>query len=254
MSTIKKILLVDDDEGILALLTASLEQAGYQAIAVESAREALKILAFDPVSVVVSDIMMPDMDGLQLLKQIKDINPSTQVIMVTAYATVDSAIEALKYGATSYLRKPFDPTELVMQVKTAFEKFDLIEENRKLIEELRYAKEYNEKVIEHLVYTVIVLDPQGTIKKINHAMESFLGLRQDEVEGKPLSHIFSDEFRKEHWQELLQEKRVKDFPVVFVGKHGKQINAAFTGTLMKDDKDNIIGFVGTSKNREQEAL
>lgn len=254
MPTIKKVLLVDDDEGILALLTAALEHAGYQPIGVESAREALKILAFDPVPVVVSDIMMPDMDGLQLLRQIKDVSPGIQVIMITAYATVDSAIEALKYGATSYLRKPFDPTELVMQVKTAFEKFDLIEENRKLIEELRYAKEYNEKVIEHLVYTVIVLDPQGTIKKINHAMESFLGFRQEEVAGKPLSFIFSDEFRKEHWQELLHEKRVKDFPVIFNGKHGKLIKATFTGTVMKDDKDNIIGFVGTTKNQELEAL
>lgn len=244
----RRVLIVDDDEEVSALLAATLEQAGYAAVQAGSAARALKLLAAEPYPVVVSDIMMPDMDGLQLLRKIKEIDESVRVIMVTAHASVDSAIEALNNGATNYLKKPFDPPELVAKVNNAFEKFRKESEVRKLIDDLRFAKEYDEQIIQNLIYTVIVLDPRGRIKKINKAMESLLGYRAEEIVGRPVSDIFSEAFRKTKWEELIREKKAIDFPVTFVTKRRKEIPAAFTGTVMKSAEGAIIGFIGTTKD------
>lgn len=249
----KRALVVDDDEGVLALLAATLERANYSVYSVDNAKKALEKLKEDPYPVVISDIMMPDMDGLTLLSSIKAVNPDIQVILITAHATVDSAILALKNSATSYLKKPFDPDELVLQANNAFEKYRLLEENRKLIAELRYAKEYNEKIIEHMVYTVIILDEHGNIKRINRAMEDLLGFSQADVAGQPVTNIFSEEFRNTKWKELLKGNKLEEFPVEFVAKNGGKIKALFTGTLMKDTEGNIAGFIGTTKNLNEKA-
>ncbi|MHB9156313.1 MAG: response regulator [Endomicrobiales bacterium] len=244
----KQVLLVDDDEEVLALMAATMEQEGYHVFATGTATRALRELSANPYPVVVSDIVMPEMDGLKLLQKRKEIDENVLVVMVTAFATLDSAIEALNNGATSYLRKPFDPPELVAKVNQAFEKFGKAWETRKLIDELRYAKEYNEQVIQNLIYTVIVLDLSGNIKKINNAMESFLGYREEEILGLPVSVIFSEEFRKTEWEEMIKEKKVVNYPVSFVTRRGKELRGAFTGTVMKSENGQIIGFIGTTKN------
>ena len=245
----KKVLLVDDDEGVLALLTATLERADYSTQCVGNAKEALKKLSEEVYPVVISDIVMPDMDGLELLIKIKEVSPDTQVIMMTAFATIDSAILALKNSATSYLRKPFDLDELISQTNRAFNKYKQLEDNKRLIEELRYAKEYNEKIIENLIYTLIVIDEQGNIKKINRAMEDLLGYAQKDIIGQPAVKIFTEAFKLTKWNELLKEKKIKDFPVEFLAKDGKKISALFSGTLMKNTEGAVVGLIGTTKSQ-----
>jgi len=247
----KKVLLVDDDEEVLALLAATLERANYSTSCVENASECLKMLSLDLYPVVISDIKMPDMDGLTLLTKIKELNPDIQVILITAYATIDAAILALKNSATSYLKKPFDSDELVLQTNNAFAKYRQIEDNKKLIEELRYAKEYNEKIIENLVYTLVVFDEHGNIKKINRAMENLLGYAQADIVGQPSTKIFTEEFKVAKWGELLKEKKAEDFPIEFLSKDGKKIRVLFSGTLMRNAEGATVGLIGTTKSQKQ---
>src|SRR2546425_4390607 len=101
-----KILVVDDESAILRLLREALTQWGYQVTSASSAAEALQALRGDMFDAVITDIRMPDMNGLELLKEIKRHDESVEVVVMTGYPTIASAVEALKEGAFDYLSKP----------------------------------------------------------------------------------------------------------------------------------------------------
>jgi PAS domain S-box-containing protein len=130
-------------------------------------------------------------------------------------------------------------------MRNAFEKIMLSRENKRLLEELNRAKEYSEAIIEDLVYTVIATDTDGKIKRINRAMEEVLGYREEAIVGRPFTELFSESFRDGAWKELVDEGRVKDFPITFLNKAGRELRLQFTGTVMKNSKGRMIGFLGT---------
>src|SRR2546429_984466 len=107
-----KILVVDDESAILRLLREALTQWGYQVTSASSAAEALQALRGDMFDAVITDIRMPDMNGLELLKEIKRHDESVEVVVMTGYPTIASAVEALKVGAFDYLSKPLLLDEL----------------------------------------------------------------------------------------------------------------------------------------------
>src|SRR3954454_6720562 len=113
------VLLVDDDPAVGQVLAAILGQAGLSARHVESAALALKALEERPFDLVVSDLRMPGMDGLQLLAAIAKAHPDTPVILLTAHGTVPLAVEAMKAGAVDFVLKPFDRDEILFVVKKA---------------------------------------------------------------------------------------------------------------------------------------
>jgi response regulator RpfG family c-di-GMP phosphodiesterase len=107
---------------------------GYQTLTISGGLEALKAVEEQPFEIVITDLRMPDLDGIQLLKSIKKISPMTDVIVVTGYATLENAIEALKEGAVDYVRKPFGADELQMVVQTCRKRRQLAEERAELQE------------------------------------------------------------------------------------------------------------------------
>src|SRR5207247_1831028 len=107
-----RILIVDDEAAILRLLKEALTQWGYQVTGATSAAEALQALRGDMFDAVITDIRMPDMNGLELLKEIKRHDESVEVVVMTGYPTIASAVEALKVGAFDYLSKPLLLDEL----------------------------------------------------------------------------------------------------------------------------------------------
>jgi len=127
---IKEILVVDDEPLIREIIIRKLSEFGYIATPVENAFEALNKMREKSYPLVLSDIMMPGMDGIELLKRLRSLYPDTAVVMITAVSNVNIAIEALREGAYDYLIKPFNFEEVVLSVKNAFEKRDLILENR----------------------------------------------------------------------------------------------------------------------------
>ena len=106
-----KLLLVDDEERFLNTTQKLLSKKGYEALIAANGAEALDILATKTVHVVILDVKMPGMDGLEILKIIKRVHPLVEVIMLTGHGTVESAVEGLKSGATDFLSKPADIEE-----------------------------------------------------------------------------------------------------------------------------------------------
>jgi len=117
----RKILLADDKPHVLELLSVALENEGYRILAVNNGKEAIARVKKEEPQVVLLDIRMPDMDGVEVLRQIKEINKAINVIMMTAYGAMDTVVEAMKLGAYDYIIKPIDLEELKSLVKGALE-------------------------------------------------------------------------------------------------------------------------------------
>jgi two-component system NtrC family response regulator len=129
------ILIVDDEKNYLLVLSAVLEEEGYEVLTTVSGMEAMEIQKSSDLDLVLTDMKMPGMDGIELLDQIKTIDPELPVIMMTAHGTIDKAVEAMQKGAYSYILKPFDNERLILYVKKAIATYQVVKENRRL----RYA-------------------------------------------------------------------------------------------------------------------
>ncbi len=126
------ILVVDDEPGIREILSIMLENEGYAIELAESYDQAVDIIGSKIVDVVISDIMMPTTDGIELLRSIKRINPDIPVILITAYASLNSAVEALRLGAFDYITKPFQVDQVKFSILRALDISNLRQENRLL--------------------------------------------------------------------------------------------------------------------------
>lgn len=131
-----KILVVDDELSIREFFDILLKKEGYQCDLACNGEEALAKLGYHHYDLVITDISMPKIDGLQVLRYVKDHSPETTVIMITAFASTDSAVEAMKLGAYDYLTKPFKVEEIRLVVHRAVEKLSLQKENRYLKREI----------------------------------------------------------------------------------------------------------------------
>ena len=131
-----KILIVDDEENIIRSLKRMLQKEGYTIFSARNGTDGLSVVVDEEIEVALVDYQMPGMNGLQLLKKIKRKSPSTEVIIITGYGTIQSAVEAMKLGAYDYITKPLNSIELRKTLKTVLEKKHLISENRRLQAEL----------------------------------------------------------------------------------------------------------------------
>ncbi|HEX5481312.1 MAG TPA: sigma-54 dependent transcriptional regulator, partial [Terriglobia bacterium] len=127
-----KILVVDDDPSLRRVLEVQLEQEGYGAASAESAQQALSMLQLQSYDLVIADLKMPEFSGIALLRQLRSQYPETIIIILTAFGTVETAVEAMKAGAYDYLTKPVHPGELAIVVRRALEHSLLIREVRAL--------------------------------------------------------------------------------------------------------------------------
>jgi two-component system NtrC family response regulator len=128
------ILVVDDEKNYLLVLSAILEEEGYEVLTAQSGPEALEIQKSSDLDLILTDMKMPAMDGIELLENIKALDPDLPVIMMTAHGTVDKAVEAMQKGAYSYILKPFDNERLTIYVKKAVSLFQVVKDNRQLRE------------------------------------------------------------------------------------------------------------------------
>jgi two-component system NtrC family response regulator len=130
------ILIVEDDESQRRIIEYNLRQKGFATIAVDSAERGLESLGRQEFSLLISDMRLPGMDGIELLKKARELMPELPVVFITAFGTIEKAVAAMKLGAFDYITKPFDRDEFILTIEKALEFRRLKDENRKLRAEL----------------------------------------------------------------------------------------------------------------------
>jgi len=124
----KKILVVDDEADMRWILTNVLKKKGYRTITADDGKKAVQKVIENNPDIILLDIRMPEMDGIQVLEKVREINPSVLVIIITAYGDVKNAVQAMKLGAYDYVIKPFDNSDLLLIIERALEKKALDDE------------------------------------------------------------------------------------------------------------------------------
>ena len=164
------ILVIDDDSSLRRVLEYNLQEVGYRVAAAVSGEEGLRLFDEFSPSLVITDMKMPGMDGMQVLKAVKERAPETPVIMITAFGTVDVAVEAMKAGAYDYITKPFNRDELRLIVAKALQFSGLVVENKRLKSDLADRSDFR---------TIIGSSPQmakvfGIVRKVADTEASVL--------------------------------------------------------------------------------
>ncbi|MDY6878788.1 MAG: response regulator [Desulfatiglans sp.] len=130
-------LVVDDEKEFLDTLIKRLKKRNVDAEGIGNGEEALLVLGREPVDVVVLDVRMPGMDGIEILREIKKAHPLIEVVMLTGHASMEVAIEGMEIGAFDYMMKPVDIDELVYKLQDAYKKKSIQEEKIKKLEDLK---------------------------------------------------------------------------------------------------------------------
>ena len=189
-----EILVVDDEDATRRLCCDVATEAGYKASAVPTTEAALEILDEEPVDIVLTDLRVPQLGGIELLKRIREHYAETAVIVLTQYGTIDTAVEATRLGAADYVTKPFRIDDLRSKLKRLVRSLEMDNENRVLREQLRTRRDFGgligfsqkmqrvykliEKVSKHN-YPVLVLGESGTGKELVARSIHYMGSRQN---------------------------------------------------------------------------
>jgi DNA-binding NtrC family response regulator len=135
-TTPPRVLTVDDEQVVVESIRRVLTEEGYEVATSTSPRAGLELLRKDSFDLLLLDIKMPEMDGIEVLKAAREISPETEVLIITGYATIDTAVEAIKLGAFDYLEKPVSPPQLLVATARALERKQLVDLTRRLRSEL----------------------------------------------------------------------------------------------------------------------
>ena len=196
MDTLDEIrLLVVDDERIMREGSERiLKKEGWEVSTAESGEQGLELIRQETFHILLLDLMMPGISGMDVLKEVRETQPQLHVIVVTGYATVDNAVEAMKNGAYDFIPKPFTPDQLRIVVRRVMQKITLERESERLREEAEKSLKdvANEKsrthtIINYMADGVLVTDPNGFIVLSNPAVSRMLGLEGESPLGK---HLF----------------------------------------------------------------
>jgi diguanylate cyclase (GGDEF)-like protein len=212
MEGMSKILVIDDEQGIRDMLSYALGMHKYHVISSSCGEDGIKRIKEEGCDLAILDMKMPGPSGIEILAQIKAIDPDIEVIVATGFGTIETAVDSMKRGAFSYINKPFDIDELLILVQKALERkgfkraYSTLDIARQKLEE---SNNFIEGVIESMTDILLVIDLVGKIIKTNRAFSHFFMPKDKPTElwkpeGReiaeflPIAHIFGDRF-PEHY-------------------------------------------------------
>jgi len=240
-----KILVADDEAIVRESLRDWLSDCGYQIFTAENGHQALEIIERERLSIVITDLVMPGMDGIELMKRAKDIIPNIGVIIITAYGSITTAIAAMKEGAYDYIEKPFCPERAELLVKKLVEHQGIIEENISLHQKLEERYRFENiiakspkmqqvieviKIVARSNATVLIMGDSGTGKElVARAIHS-----QSHRRGKPFIAISCAALPESLLESELFGHEKGSFTGAYAQKKGK-FEIAHRGTLFLDE-------------------
>ncbi|MFC1814661.1 response regulator, partial [Thermodesulfobacteriota bacterium] len=210
-----RVLVVDDEKDIRDGSERILKRIGLQALKASRGDEALELLSKENVSIVLLDLKMPGMDGMEVLGRIREIDASILVIVITGYATVQTAIEAMKQGAYDFIPKPFEPDQLRIVIRRAQEKIRLTREaekfeaeSKRTLLDLHTEKSRIHTILESLPNGVVVTNAQVQVVLMNPAFLKHLDLDPDLKPGNRIEDYVPDKSLCNLIMEISQGKHV----------------------------------------------
>jgi len=252
-----KLLVIDDERGIRKLLALSLESDGYEVCTAPSGEEGIETFRRESPAIVLTDIKMPGIDGIEVLKQIKELSPDTEVIMITGHGDMDLAIEALKLEASDFLNKPIKDAALSVALKRAEERISIKQrlkaytedlENMVKIatEEVKRRAEFQNKLITSSNDAIIATDERGDIVIYNRGAERIFGYPRVEVIRKMnIDTLYPEQIAQGFRASLegggvdLSEWR----EIAIVNWGGERVPTGFSGSILYGE-DEVVGSVG----------
>ncbi len=167
-----KLLLVDDEEGIRKVLKITLESAGYEVLPAPDGETGLDIFIREKPDIVITDIKMPGIDGIELLKRIKNLNPETEVIMITGHGDMDLAVKSLQYEAADFITKPIDSHDLESAIKKAEDRISISRSIKTYMDDLKTLVEEKDKKLNESEKLITI---GQTIAGMSHAIKNIAG-------------------------------------------------------------------------------
>lgn len=184
-----RILIVDDEADIALILKLQLEDIGYRTARARDGAEALEILERESFALVLLDIRMPRMDGMEVLARIRRDYPELVVVMMTAHGSEDIAVEAMKKGAVDYISKPFSSDDMKGRVERAIQYNRTRLENERLQRELDEQRRKMEAILRGMADMVVAVDRQGNVLTLNGRAEELLAVKADQALSRPVEEL-----------------------------------------------------------------
>ncbi len=193
------ILVIDDEQNIREGSERILSRMGYRVLTAANGQQGLALVQAQPVAIVLLDLKMPGMDGMEVLTHIRLFDPEILVIVITGYATIETAIEAMKKGAYDFIPKPFEPDQLRIVINRARERLRLIDETRRLEKErernladLGTEKSRIRTIVETLPNGVLVTNVEGRIALMNPAFRWLMEIEGEVPAGAPVESCIAE--------------------------------------------------------------
>ena len=225
----ESILIIDDDESTRKSLTLIFRKKGYEIETVGSGREALDKLKEKFFNLVLVDIKLPDMEGIDLIQPLKEIHPDVAVIMVTAFASMETVMQALNLGASAYITKPLNMEEVFVTVKENLEKQRLVIENKRLFNALSDSEKRYRTLFEESRDAIAMTSQDGSFIDVNQSLLDLFGYTDKDLEDLKAEELYAyQEDRQRFRQEIETKGYANDFEVQMLKKNGEMIDCLLT--------------------------
>jgi two-component system NtrC family sensor kinase len=256
-SSLRRILLIDDEEGIRKVMAIDLTDAGYKVWTAANGEEGLEIFSREKPAIVLTDIRMPGMDGIEVLRRIKASDPETEVIIITGHGEMELAIRALQLESSDFITKPIHDEALAIALKRAEEKIALKQQLRDYTEnlecrvreataEIKRISDFQANLINNSLDGIVAADQGGKIVIFNASAQRLTGYGETEVAGKLcLADLYGPELA-ERWLTRGSRESLPDgdlhLDTTIRNRNGDSIPVRLTGVTLRKDSE-VLGCV-----------
>lgn len=231
-----KMLLVEDDKSVLEALKDTLSEEGYDIDTTDNGTDALQYITKKQYDVIISDMNLGDTSGINILKASRNMNRDIKFIMITAYSSIETAIEAIRYGVYDYIIKPFDSTELKFRVRQAIEKLEADRQRRHIDERYRI-------IMDNVPFGIAIISPEMEIVEVNKQVAKWFP-DIDTTETPPCFTVFCVPPQDKICHECAVEKAIKTgkkhTQLRYIPCNGKNCKIKSTANPIFDESGNVI--------------